>query len=108
MATHPFLKVRGLHLKRPASLRLLGATASAAAGGHLPNEVVEVGVDFASDRLPFLAQGVDHLAASEHHVVAAHGPAFEACDDLRCRRHFQERVCVIATAHLAQKLNPEI
>ena len=71
MATHFSLKVRGLYLKRPASRSLDGATASAAAGGHLPNEVVELGVaDFAVDLLPLLAQGVEHLAASQGDAVA--------------------------------------
>ena len=70
MATHFSLKVRGLYLKRPASRSLDGATASAAAGGHLPNEVVELGVaDFALDLLPLLAQGVEHLAASQGDAV---------------------------------------
>ena len=108
MATHFSLKVRGLYLKRPASRSLDGATASAAAGGHLPNEVVELGVaDFAVDLLPLLAQGVEHLAASQGDAVAPRGPAFEGCEDVCGWRHLAA-VFVIAAAHLLQKLLPQI
>ena len=108
MATHLFLRVRGLYLKRPAPRSLLDATASAAAGGHLPNEVVELGVaDFAGDHLPLLAQGVEHLAASQRDAVAPHGPAFEGREDV-CGRRRLAAVFVIAAAHLLHELLPEI
>ena len=67
MATHPFLKVRGLHLKRPASFRLLVVRALAA--GRLPDK--EVGLDVADSAFsqePVLAPGVKDLAASERHA----------------------------------------
>ena len=81
MATHLFLRARGLYLKRPASLRLLVARALAA--GHLPNKEVGLSVaDSAVSLEPVRAPGVEDLAASERHAVAAHDPASEGCQDL--------------------------
>ena len=107
MATHPFLKARGLHLKRSASLRLLAARALAA--GRLPNEEVGLGVaDSAVSLEPILAPGIEDLAASERHAVAAHDPASEGCQDLTGQGLRRVWIIEVATAHLVQELVPEI